>query len=273
ATEATSICADRGIGTDKGSISPIGRPIANTRIYILDSSREPVPVGVGGEIHIGEAGVARGYLNRPELTAEKFVKDRFVADEKARMYKTGDLGRWLADGNIEFLGRNDDQVKIRGFRIELGEIEATLASHAGVREAVVVAREDEPGEKRLVAYYTSSREQATGAEELRSHLSSKLPEHMVPAAYVRLESLPLTANWKLDRKALPAPEGEAYAVREYEAPRGETEQKLAEIWAELLKVERVGRHDNFFELGGHSLLAVRMVSRLRQALSVEVAVS
>src|SRR5882762_4828612 len=253
---------------------PIGRPIANTRIYILDTYGEPVPVGVAGELYIGGAGVARGYLNRPELTAEKFVKDPFAAEAGARMYKTGDLGRWLPDGNIEFLGRNDDQVKIRGYRIELGEIEARLAEHAGVREAVVLAREDEPGEKRLVAYYTptDTNEGSLGAEELRSHLSSKLPEYMVPAAYVRLERMPLTANGKLNRKGLPAPEGDAYAVREYEAPRGETEKKLAEIWAELLKVERVGRQDNFFELGGHSLLAVRMVSRIRQVLGVEAAV-
>src|SRR5258708_6701071 len=188
------------------------------------------------------------------------------------MYRTGDLGRWLADGNIEFVGRNDYQVKIRGFRIELGEIEARLAEQAGVREAVVVAREDGAGDKRLVAYYTSaetSGEQA-GAEVLRAPLSTKLPEYMVPAAYVRLESLPLTANGKLDRKALPAPEADAYAARGYEAPVGEAEERLAEIWAEVLKLERVGRHDNFFELGGHSLLAVRVITRLRRALGVEV---
>ena len=191
------------------------------------------------------------------------------------MYKTGDVGRWLADGNVEFLGRNDDQVKIRGYRIELGEIEATLGSHPGVREAVVIAREEEPGEKRLVGYYTVKGEEEVGeevnAEELRRHLLGKLPEYMVPAAYVRLERMPLTPNGKLDRKGLPSPGADAYTVREYEEPQGETEKKLAEIWAELLKVERVGRQDNFFELGGHSLLAVTLVERMRrQGLKVDV---
>ena len=200
---------------------PIGRPIANTRIYILDAHGEPVPVGVSGELYIGGAGVARGYLNRPELTAEKFLRDPFIAEPAARMYRTGDLGRWLADGNIEFLGRNDFQVKIRGFRIELGEIEARLMEHPGVREAVVMAREDTPGDKRLVAYYTSSGEEAAiDAGHLRSHLSASLPEYMVPAAYVRLESLPLTPNGKLDRKALPAPEADAYAAQRLRSSAG-----------------------------------------------------
>ena len=207
---------------------PIGRPISNVRIYILDAQGEPVPVGVGGELYIGGAGVARGYLNRPELTAERFLRDPFATEAGARMYKTGDLGRWLADGNIEFLGRNDLQVKIRGYRIELGEIEAVLAQHAAVRDAVVVAREDPGGDKRLVAYYTCAEageqnERAWGAEQLRAHILAKLPEYMVPAAYVRLESLPLTPNGKLDRKALPAPEADAYVVRGYEAPEGEIE--------------------------------------------------
>jgi aryl carrier-like protein len=181
------------------------------------------------------------------------------------MYKTGDLGRWLGEGNIEFLGRNDFQVKMRGFRIELGEIEATLRQYDGVQEAVVLAREDTPGDKRLVAYYTARDRNSVGAEALRGHVATKLPEYMVPAAYVRLESLPLTPNGKLDRKALPAPEGDAYVVRQYEAPRGVIEELLAGMWAELLKLARVGRHDNFFELGGHSLLAVTMVERLAKA--------
>ena len=245
--------------------TPIGRPLANTRTYILDAHGEPVPVGVIGELYIGGAGVARGYLNRPELTAEKFVKDPFCMEAGARMYRTGDLGRWLADGNIEFLGRNDFQVKIRGFRIELGEIEARLSEHDGVREAVVLAREDRPGDKRLVAYYTAREQNSVGAQELRAHVATKLPEYMVPAAYVRLESLPLTPNGKLNRKALPAPEGDAYGVRQYEAPQGAIEELVAGIWAELLKMERVGRHDNFFELGGHSLMAVTLVERLAQA--------
>jgi amino acid adenylation domain-containing protein len=245
--------------------TPIGRPLANTRTYILDAHGEPVPVGVTGELYIGGAGVARGYLNRPELTAARFVKDPFCMEAGARMYRTGDLGRWLADGNIEFLGRNDFQVKIRGFRIELGEIEARLSEHEWVQEAAVLAREDTPGDKRLVAYYTAREQNSVEAHALRAHLAAKLPEYMVPAAYVRLESLPLTPNGKLDRKALPAPEGDAYVVRQYEAPQGAIEELLAGIWAELLNQERVGRHDNFFELGGHSLLAVTLVERLARA--------
>jgi len=245
--------------------TPIGRPLANTRIYILDAHGEPVPVGVTGELYIGGAGVARGYLNRPELTAEKFLQDPFTDDPKGRMYRTGDLGRWLGDGNIEFLGRNDFQVKLRGFRIELGEIEARLSEHEGVQEAVVLAREDTPGDKRLVAYYTAREQNSVGAQALRAHVAGKLPEYMVPAAYVRMESLPLTPNGKLDRKALPAPEGDAHVVRQYEAPQGASEELLAGIWAELLHLERVGRHDNFFELGGHSLMAVTLVERVAQA--------
>ena len=191
------------------------------------------------------------------------------------MYRTGDLGRWQAEGNIEFMGRNDFQVKVRGFRIELGEIEARMLEHAGVREVAVIAREDTHGEKRLVAYYAvveSEAGQGLGSEQLRAHLAGKLPEYMVPAAYVRMEGLPLTRNGKLDRKALPMPDVDAYGTCAYEAPQGETESRLAEIWAEVLKVERVGHNDSFFDLGGHSLLAVRMVSRLRQAFSVDLTV-
>ena len=237
---------------------PIGTPIANTQVYVLDERMEPVPVGVAGELYIGGAGVARGYWNRPELTAEKFVPDPFAAEGGSRLYRSGDLGRWRPDGSLEFLGRNDDQVKIRGFRVELGEIEARLAEHAGVRDAVVVAREDTLGDKQLVAYYTvgGAEEEVVDAEGLREHLAVRLPEYMVPAAYVRLERMPLTGNGKLDRKALPAPELDAYGVSEYAAPEGEVETTLAAIWAELLHVERVGRNDNFFELGGHSLLVV-----------------
>jgi acyl-coenzyme A synthetase/AMP-(fatty) acid ligase len=241
---------------------PLGRPIADTRVYILDAHGEPAPIGVAGELYIGGPGVALGYLNRPELTAERFVEDRFGGVPGARMYRTGDLGRWLADGTIEFLGRNDDQVKVRGFRIELGEIEARLSAHAAVREAVVVAREDGPGGKRLVAYYVAAG--LVEVEALRAHLEEQLPDYMVPAAYVHLDALPLTPNGKVDRKALPAPEGEAYAARGYEAPVGEVEAVLAGIWSELLGVERVGRHDHFFELGGHSLLGVTLIERMRQ---------
>jgi amino acid adenylation domain-containing protein len=263
-----------GVTEDKGV--PIGRPIGNTRMYVLDSYGEPAPVGVAGELYIGGAGVARGYLNRPELTAERFLPDPFAKESGTRIYKTGDLGRWLSEGTVEYVGRNDFQVKVRGFRIELGEIESRLLDHESVREAVVVVREDEPGDKRLVAYYTTGyttgegAEGEVGAEALRAHLAVRLPEHMVPAAYVRLESLPLTPNGKLDRKALPAPEGDAYSRQDYEAPRGETEALLAATWAEALRLERVGRHDDFFELGGHSLLAVQVIARLRHSLGVEV---
>jgi len=240
---------------------PIGRPIANTQIYILDAHGQPMPIGVAGEVYIGGVQVGRGYLNRPELTEERFKRDPFSREPGARMYKTGDLGRWLAHGAIEFLGRTDFQVKIRGFRVELGEIEGKLSSHSKVREAVVLARENGAGDKRLVAYYTGEK---LGAEMLRNHLSSGLPEYMVPSAYVHLESLPLNPNGKLDRRALPAPEGEAYVTRDYEPPQGETETRLAEIWANVLKLERVSRHDNFFELGGHSLLAIMVIERMRR---------
>jgi amino acid adenylation domain-containing protein len=267
----------RCVGQSPKESIPIGRPISNTRIYILDAHGEPVPVGVAGELYIGGAGVARGYLNRPELTAAKFLPDPFTDEPGARMYRTGDLGRWLADGNIEFLGRNDFQVKIRGFRIELGEIEARLAEDPAVREAAVIAREDTPGDKRLVAYYTTSLisdfgEGSLSVEQLRSHLSIDLPVYMIPAAYVHLESLPLTPNGKLDRKALPAPEADAYSTYSYEPPQGEMEMELAAIWTDVLKLERVGRQDNFFKLGGHSLAAVQVVTRLRQALSVELTI-
>ncbi|OIN53858.1 non-ribosomal peptide synthetase [Pseudomonas costantinii] len=233
--------------------TPIGKPIANTRMYLLDGQLQPVPLGVVGELFIGGVQVARGYLNRPELTAERFLKDPFT---EGRMYRTGDVGRYLPDGNIEYLGRNDDQVKIRGLRIELGEIQARLLEHPQVNEAAVAARED-----RLVAYYTGVQ---TDIEHLRAHLLQHLPDFMVPALFVHLDALPLSPNGKLDRKALPTPGMEALIVREYEAPQGDTEILLAQLWAELLNVERVGRHDNFFELGGHSLLAVSLIGRLRQ---------
>ncbi|HEX8693688.1 MAG TPA: amino acid adenylation domain-containing protein, partial [Longimicrobium sp.] len=267
-SETTTYSTWVEMGRRDGFAAHVGRPIANTRVYLLDGAGEPVPAGVVGELYIGGVGVARGYLGRPGLTAERFVPDPFGGEPGARLYRTGDLGRWLPGGTIEFLGRNDAQVKIRGFRVEPGEVEARLAEHPEVREAVVLAREDAPGEKRLVAYWVGG---AAEAETLRAHLSASLPEHMVPAAYVRLEVLPLTPNGKVDRRALPAPEGDAYARRGYEAPVGEAERALAELWADVLGVERVGRRDHFFELGGHSLLAVQVVSRVRQVLGVEAA--
>jgi len=260
-TEAT-VCATMSDCRPGCNPRVIGGPLPNARIYVLDERREPVPVGVVGEIHIGGAGVARGYLNRPELTAERFLDDPFSTMGNARMYRTGDLGRWLPDGTIEFLGRNDFQVKIRGFRVELGEIEAKLLTHAGMREAVVLAREDSPGDKRLIAYFTA--DAVLDASALRESLSQSLPDYMVPAAFVRLDALPLTPNGKLDRKALPAPDAGAFASRAYAPPQGRAEEIVAAIWQELLRVERVGRHDNFFELGGHSLIAVTMIDRMRK---------
>ncbi|MGA4405222.1 amino acid adenylation domain-containing protein [Ralstonia nicotianae] len=269
-TETTIWSSAREVdATDAGQgVVPIGRPIANTQMYVLDAYRQPVPLGVTGEIYIGGAGVARGYLNRPELTAERFVVNPFHGEGRERMYRTGDLGRWLPDGSLEYQGRADAQVKLRGFRIELGEIEARLSQCAGVSEAVVTMREDAPGEQRLVAYYVSG--EAIEAQTLREQLQASLPEYMVPAAYVRLERLPLTPNGKLDRKELPAPEGQAYASTAYEAPQGEVEVALAGIWQTLLGVERVGRHDDFFTLGGHSLQAVRLVAQVRTQLGAEL---
>ncbi|WP_323073685.1 non-ribosomal peptide synthetase [Mycetohabitans endofungorum] len=248
---------------------PIGRPIANTQIYLLDRNGQPVPLGAVGELYIGGAGVARGYLNRLELTAERFVRDPFSAEPDARMYKTGDLARYLPDGDLEFLGRNDHQVKLRGFRIELGEIEACLARHAQVREAVVLAVGEGQG-KRLVAYVVAEPDDAL-AGTLRTHVAAALPEYMVPSAFVRLDALPLTPNGKLDRRALPVPDTDALAHQAYEAPQGKLETTLAEIWSELLGVDQVGRHDSFFALGGHSLLAVQMISRSRTALGISIA--
>ncbi|WP_029573805.1 non-ribosomal peptide synthetase, partial [Pseudomonas syringae] len=261
-------------GPNTPDSTPIGKPVANTRIYLLDAHQQPVPLGVAGEIYIGGVQVARGYLNLAQLTAERFIKDPFSEDPSARLYRTGDLGRWLADGNIEYLGRNDDQVKIRGFRIELGEIEACLARHDAVKEAVVMAREDVPGDKRLAAYYTSRvLNETLDIETLRAHLQAHLPDYMVPAAYIRLESLPLTPNGKLDRNALPAPGLSSVISGEYETPQGAAERAIAEIWQDLLSIDQVGRHDHFFELGGHSLLAVKLIERMRQiGLSADVRV-
>ena len=248
--------------------SMVGRPLLDLQVYLLDLHLQPVPIGVAGEIYVGGAGVARGYWNRPELTAERFRASPFV--EGDRLYKTGDVGRYRVDGNIEYLGRNDQQVKIRGFRIELGEIEAQLIRYTGVREATVLVREDEPEDRRLVAYITAQAGTEVSTADLREHLSTVLPSYMVPAAYVQLAGMPLTPNGKLDRKALPAPDISAYTSQRYEAPRGEVEQVVAGIWRQILGVSRVGRHDDFFELGGHSQLVMRVVMRLREWFEVEV---
>ena len=253
---------------------PIGRPIDNLQVYLLDAHRQPVPIGVAGELHIAGVGLARGYLNRPDLTTEKFIANPFGT---GKLYKTGDLARWLADGNLEFLGRIDHQVKLRGFRIELGEIEAILNQHPAVQEAVVIACEDRPGDKRLVAYVVQSGNEAGLQGEavvpatLRCALQEQLPAYMIPSTFVVLEALPLTPNGKVDRKALPAPDSAALSAQiEFVPPNTPTEIVLAGIWSEVLGIQQVGIHDSFFERGGHSLLATQIVSRIRQATAVDL---
>jgi hypothetical protein len=238
---------------------------------VLDQYFQPVPVGVPGELHIAGVGLARGYLGRPEATAERFVPNPFSDEPGARLYRTGDVARFLADGNIEIVGRVDQQVKLRGFRIELGEIEAVLDQHPAVRDSVVVAQEDAARGKRLVAYVVAHPGGAPSVSELRGFLGGRLPEYMLPAAFVTLDAVPLSPNGKVDRRALPAPDTDRPALGEaYLAPRSPIEEVLAGIWAEVLGLERVGVQDNFFELGGHSLLATQVLSRVRQSLQVEL---
>lgn len=249
---------------------PIGRPIANTGVYIVNERRQLVPAGVPGELLVSGVGLARGYLNRPELTAEKFVELRQAGQPPIRVYKTGDLARYLPDGNIEFCGRIDHQIKIRGFRIELGEIEHSLRRHPQISDAVVAVNEDPTGEKRLVAYVVANNESGSLANQLRAYLRESLPEFMIPAVFVQLESLPVTANGKIDRTRLPAPP-RAVSVS-VAAPRTETERAIAEIWKETLGVERVGLDDNFFDLGGHSLLLAKAHTRLQSVFGAELAI-
>jgi aspartate racemase len=244
---------------------PIGRPIGNTRVYIVDRYLNPVPVGVYGDFYIAGDGLARGYLDRPALTAERFVTDPFSDDPEDRMYKTGDVCRWLPDGTIEFFGRLDHQVKIRGFRIELGEIEAVLGQHAAVHETVVLAREDDPGDRRLVAYIVSHADPPPENQALRDFLKERLPEYMVPSAFVRLEALPLTPIGKVDTQALPAPDAVRPDLEQtFVAPRDTLEYQLTKVWEKTLGIETVGVQDNFFELGGHSLMAVRVLSQVEE---------
>ncbi|HWP42477.1 MAG TPA: amino acid adenylation domain-containing protein [Blastocatellia bacterium] len=247
--------------------APIGRPISNTQIYLLSRDLRPVPIGVPGELYVGGDGLARGYLNRADLTAEKFIPDPFADEAGARIYKTGDLARYLPDGNLEFLGRLDHQVKIRGFRIELGEIESALRGHEAVRDAAVVARDDSPGEKRLVAYVVAEPGENLTADQLHSHLQQVLPDYMVPPTFVLLAELPLTPNGKVDRRALPPPEEARKEMGpDFRAPRNLLELRLAQIWEDLLQVRPIGITDNFFELGGHSLLAKRLMIRIEKQL-------
>ena len=258
-------------GTLPSGPVPIGRPIANTQLYILDRNLHPVAIGVAGELHIGGEGLARGYLNRPELTQEKFIANPFSSEPGARLYKTGDLARYLPEGNVEFLGRIDHQVKLRGYRIELGEVETVLGQHPMVQSSVVAMREDVAGDKRLVAYVVGQQGESFDAAEIRNYLKQKLPEYMIPSAFVLLDELPLTPNGKVDRDALPAPDQDRLQLGNvYQAPRTPMEETLATIWSELLKVEKVGIQDNFFDLGGHSLLATQVISRVRSCLSVEL---
>jgi amino acid adenylation domain-containing protein len=248
-------------------IVPLGRPLGNTEIYLLDRHQQPVPVGVPGEVHIGGAGVARGYLNRPDLTQEKFIPNSFRHEQNARLYKTGDLARYLPDGNIEYLGRIDNQVKIRGFRIELGEIEALLSQHPAVVQVVVIAQENAVGDKRLVAYIATVSEQSITINELRDFLAQNLPDYMIPGAFVMLETLPLTPNGKVDRKALPAPDDSRQDSEEtFIAPRNQLELQLTQIWEKILGVQPISVKDNFFVLGGHSLLAVRLFAEIEKTL-------
>src|SRR5215213_6054812 len=263
----TTVCATSARCEADGHVPAIGRALENVRVYVLDAAGRPGPVGVPGELYVGGVGVVRGYLGRPGLTAGKFVPDPFGGETGARLYRTGDRARWRADGTLEFLGRLDGQVKVRGFRIEPGEIEGALRRSEGVADCVVVAREDVPGEKRLVAYVVGDVE----AGALREHLHRELPEYMVPSAFVPLDALPLTANGKLDRKTLPAPEL-ASAEERYVAPRTPAEEVLAGIWAEVLRLERVGVHDSFFDLGGHSLLIMRLLAKIQATFDLEISI-
>jgi acyl-coenzyme A synthetase/AMP-(fatty) acid ligase/acyl carrier protein len=255
----------------KHRVIPIGRPVGNTQTYVLDNQMQPVPIGVAGELYIGGVQVARGYVNRPDLTAARFVPDPYGPEPGGRLYRTGDRARYRDDGGIEFLGRIDHQVKIRGYRIELGEIETVLGQHPGVAEALVMAREDVPGDKRLAAYVVPRSEDGLKIGELRNYLMARLPDYMVPSAFVLLDKLPLMSNGKVDRNALPPPEHTRQGLeQEYVAPRNEVEEKVAAVFSEVLGVEKVGAEDNFFLLGGHSLSATQVVIRILEVLQADI---
>src|SRR6185503_6043694 len=286
-TEVT-IGASYAVCADGERKPPIGRPFANVEIYILDGQLEPLPVGVAGQLYVSSPGLARGYLGQPGLTAEKFIPHLYSGAGGERLYGTGDLGRYLADGNIEFLGRIDEQVKIRGYRIELGEIEAVLNEHEGVSQAVVIARQQGNKSQRLIAYVVlrrdahvfeigdesehavEGRSEKDRGQELRDYLEKYLPGYMVPSAMVMMDKMPLTASGKVDRHALPDPIQTKEEDGSYDASRGAVEELLAAIWSRVLGVERVGVHDNFFELGGHSLLSTQVASRIRVIFKIEM---
>jgi len=250
----------------------VGRPIANTQVYLLDEHMQPVPIGAEGELFIGGEGLARGYLDRPELTAEKFIPNPFRNEPGARLYRTGDLARYLPDGQIQFLGRADHQVKIRGYRIELREIEVVLANHPAVSECAAVAREDHSGEKMIAAYFVLEPEKSLSVLDLRHYLRQTLPDYMIPSSLARLEALPRTPNGKIDRRALPAPDqlGVTDAKEPMAAGDSPVEQALAKIWCEVIGLPTVGRHDNFFDLGGHSVLVTQILARIRKTFCVEL---
>jgi len=257
---------DGAVAAGADAVLPIGRAFANTEIYLLDSTLQPAPIGVAGELCIGGPGLARGYLNRADLTAEKFVPHPFAARPGERLYRTGDLARFLPGGNIELLGRIDDQVKLRGFRIEVGEIEAALKQHESVEQAIVVLREDIPGDKRLVGYVVAARGHAVSAPELRRFVREKLPEYMVPSVIAEIAEVPLLPNGKVNRRVLPAPEPQRQSDEPFVAPVTESERIIADVWKDLLNLQAVGVHDNFFDLGGHSLLVIQLHSRLSKKL-------
>ncbi|MBQ0739655.1 non-ribosomal peptide synthetase, partial [Aquimarina celericrescens] len=264
----TSICATVFDGKIEEKVS-IGKPIANTRVYILSDDLQLQPLSVVGELCVSGVGVARGYVNKPGLTSERFILDPFISG--GRMYRTGDLARWLPDGNLEFLGRKDAQVKIHGYRIELGEVENALSCFPSITQCCVLSKQGVNGVNRLVGYVVV--EGDLDKEELQEHLKLSLPEYMVPMIWVEMEVMPLTSNGKLDRKSLPDPDSSELSTKIYVAPRTTTEVQLVEIWQDLLGLENIGIHDNFFELGGHSLLATRLVSKIRKELSIEIEIA
>jgi acyl-coenzyme A synthetase/AMP-(fatty) acid ligase/acyl carrier protein len=262
---------ERGVGAEiTGETVPIGRAVANTQVYVVDDAMKVVPVGVSGELLLGGEGLARGYLQQPEMTAASFIPDSISSETGTRLYRTGDVVRYRSNGQLEFIGRRDKQVKVRGFRIELGEVELVLAGHPAVKQCSVVARGGDDDGKRLIGYVVWREGESVSVSKLREYLSERLPEYMIPGQVVELEELPLNANGKVDRRALPLPEEVGVQGTEYKAPRTPVQEILASIWADVLGVERVGINDNFFELGGHSLLALKIISRVQEAFKLKL---